>query len=122
MLLKKPSKIPSEKPSAKPNNKPSSKYDLQTVYDSQQAAIKEATSKKPSSEHIKILKKKKTIRMPFKGPYSKPSKEPSVELFNFPKEYHQYAITGPLFQANQETIKQELSGEQEKVDIREALF
>jgi hypothetical protein len=103
MPLKKPSKIPSEKPSAKPNNKPSSKYDLQTVYDSQQAAIKEATSKKPSSEHIKFLKKKisgchlkslipslarnhllsfsiflkNTINMPLQVPYSKPIKKPS---------------------------------------------
>jgi hypothetical protein len=60
--------------------------------------------------------------MPFIEPYSKPSKEPSVELFNFPKQYHQYAIKGPLFQANQETIKQELYAKQEKVDISEAFF
>ncbi len=82
MPLKKPSKIPSEKPSAKPSKKLCSKYDLQTVHDSKQAAIKESTSKKPSSERIKFLKKK-TIKMPFKEPYSKPSKEPSVELFRF---------------------------------------
>ena len=81
MPLKKPSKIPSEKPSAKSSKKLCSKYDLQTVHDSQQDAIKPL-----AKNHLLSVSNflKKSTRMPFKEPYSKPSKGLYLSFSIFP--------------------------------------